>query len=186
MSEILVLYASTHGHTGRIAGAIGLVLEHAGATADVRCVDREPDIEPWRYDAVVVGASVHKGDHQRRISDWARRNATTLNKMPSAFFSVSLTAAEDTAEADAAVRRMIDEFAEETGWTPDIARSFAGALQYREYRLFTRFAMKMMMTRGGHPTDTARDYDYTDWTAVERFGKECAALVPLPEAAVRR
>ena len=105
--------------------------------------------------------------------------------MPSALFSVSLTAAEDTDEAAATVRRPIDEFVEETGWTPDLARSFAGALQYREYRLFTRFAMKMMMRRGEHPTDTRRDYDYTDWTAVERFGTEIAALVPVPEGARR-
>jgi menaquinone-dependent protoporphyrinogen IX oxidase len=26
------------------------------------------------------------------------------------------------------------------------------------------------MRRGGHPTDTSQDYDYTDWEAVERFG----------------
>ena len=33
------------------------------------------------------------------------------------------------------------------------------------------------MRRGGHPTDTSHDYDYTDWEAVERFGREFAALV---------
>jgi menaquinone-dependent protoporphyrinogen oxidase len=179
MSEILVLYASTHGHTGRIAAAIGLALERAGAKPDVRCIDQDPEVEPWRYDAVVVGASVHAGKHQRRMMEWARRNGAALNAMPSAFFSVCLTAAEDTTEAAATVRRLIDEFVEDTGWTPDLARSFAGALQYREYRIFTRFAMKMMMGRGGQPTDTRRDYDYTDWDAVERFAKECAALVPV-------
>lgn len=31
----------------------------------------------------------------------------------------------------------------------------------------------------GHPTDTSRDYDFTDWDAVERFGRECARLVPV-------
>jgi menaquinone-dependent protoporphyrinogen IX oxidase len=31
-----------------------------------------------------------------------------------------------------------------------------------------------MMKRGGHPTDTSRDYDYTHWDAVERFGREFA------------
>jgi menaquinone-dependent protoporphyrinogen oxidase len=180
MSEILVLYASTHGHTGRIATGIGLALERAGAKAEVRCIDADPDVAPWRYDAVVIGASVHAGKHQRRVVDWARRNAAALNAMPSAFFSVSLTAAEDTPEARDTVRRLREEFVEATGWTPDVARSFAGALQYREYRIFTRFAMKMLMAREGHPTDTRRDYDYTDWTAVERFGQECAALVPMP------
>jgi menaquinone-dependent protoporphyrinogen IX oxidase len=31
-----------------------------------------------------------------------------------------------------------------------------------------------MMKRGGHPTDTSQDYDYTDWHAVDRFGGEFA------------
>jgi menaquinone-dependent protoporphyrinogen IX oxidase len=25
-----------------------------------------------------------------------------------------------------------------------------------------------------HPTDTSRDYDYTDWDAAEKFGREFA------------
>ena len=40
--------------------------------------------------------------------------------------------------------------------------------------------MRLMMRRGGHPTDTSQDYDYTDWDAVERFGREFAALVVRP------
>lgn len=31
-----------------------------------------------------------------------------------------------------------------------------------------------MMKRGGHPTDTSRDYDYTDWDAVERLARDFA------------
>lgn len=178
MTEILVLYASTHGHTGRIATGIGLAIERAGATADVRRIGEGAEIELDRYDAVVVGASIHAGKHQRQIVEWVRHRAGLLNAMPGAFFSVSLTAAEGTPDADATARRLIAEFTEATGWRPSIARSFAGALQYREYRLFTRFGMKMLMKRGGHPTDTRRDYDYTDWAAVDEFGAACARLVP--------
>jgi menaquinone-dependent protoporphyrinogen oxidase len=182
MSEVLVLYASTHGHTGRIAAGIGLALERAGAYADVRALEYADEIAPWRYDLVVVGASVHAGHHQKEIVQWVRRNAAALNVLPSAFFSVSLTAAEDTDEARRTTLRLIDEFTAATTWTPTVTRSFAGALQYLEYPLFTRFAMKMLMHRGGHPTDSSRDYDYTDWSAVERFGTDCAALIPVPVA----
>jgi menaquinone-dependent protoporphyrinogen oxidase len=183
MSEILVLYASTHGHTSRIAAGIAQALERAGAHADLRTIALGDDVTPLRYDAVVVGASVHAGRHQKPVADWARRYADALNAMPSAFFSVSLTAADDTGEARATTARLIGEFAEATGWRPRMTRSFAGALQYREYRLFTRFVMKMMMRRGEHPTDTSRDYDYTDWDAVDAFGGEVAAMVPAPTAA---
>jgi menaquinone-dependent protoporphyrinogen oxidase len=74
-------------------------------------------------------------------------------------------------------RKFIDDFADETGWTPGTTTTFAGALQYREYDHFTRTLIRLMMKRGGHPTDTSRDYDYTDWEAVERLGREFARSV---------
>ena len=102
--------------------------------------------------------------------------------MPSAFFSVSLTAADDTDEARATARRYVDEFVEETGWTPGRTASFAGALQYLEYDFFTRLLIKMIARKGGLPTDARQDYDYTDWDAVWRFGGEIAGMI-LPAAA---
>ena len=92
------------------------------------------------------------------------------------FFSVSLSAADDGAEARAATQRCIDEFCEQTGWTPTRSEPIAGALQYREYDVFTRQIMRLLMKHMGHPTDATHDYDYTDWEAVDRLGHEIAAL----------
>ena len=50
----------------------------------------------------------------------------------------------------------------------------AGALQYLEYDAFTKTLMRLMMKRGGHPTDTSHDYDYKDWDAVSALGREFA------------
>ena len=52
----------------------------------------------------------------------------------------------------------------------------AGALQYREYDVFTRTLMRLKMRSGGHPTDPSHDHEYTDWDSVERFGHACAEL----------
>ena len=183
MKPVLVLYASTHGHTARIATRIAQTLERAGMPSDVRRADPKTDPVPADYAAVVVGASVHAGHHQREIVNWARRHATSLGTVPSAFFSVSLSAADDTDEARATTRKYIDDLVEETGWTPRRTVSFAGALQYREYDFFTRLLIKMMMHKGGHPTDSRQDYDYTDWDAVERFGRQVAELLPTAAAA---
>lgn len=180
MKQVLVLYASTHGHTAKIAERIARALEQAGAPAEVRRADAKVDVAPSGYAAVVAGGSIHAGHHQRELVEWARRHATSLGAMPSAFFSVSLSAADDADEARATARRYVDEFVEETGWTPARTASFAGALQYLEYDFFTRLLIKMMMHRGGHPTDSSQDYEYTDWDAVERFGRQVAALLPLP------
>ncbi len=179
MTRILVLYASTHGHTGKIAARIAKAI---GPAADLRSADQANELAPWQYDAVVVGASVHAGHHQPAVLDWLSAHSSALSSMPSAFFSVCLTAADDTDEARETSQRYIDEALAKTRWEPRLTRTFAGALQYREYDLFTRLLVKLMMKRGGHPTDTSRDHDFTDWDDVDRFGRECGefAAVPAP------
>src|SRR5918994_1036143 len=44
-------------------------------------------------------------------------------------------------------------------------------------RLHDARADRLMMRKGGHPTDTSRDHDFTDWEAVERFARECAGAL---------
>jgi menaquinone-dependent protoporphyrinogen oxidase len=177
MSRVLVVYASTHGHTAKIARRIGDVLRAEGLEPDLREAKSAADVPIGDYSGVILGASIHGGHHQREAIDWAKRHAAALGGMPSAFFSVCLVAAEDDDESRAAARKFIDDFADETGWTPGRATTFAGALQYLEYDHFTRTLIRLMMKRGGHPTDTSRDYDYTDWDAVERFAHDFAREV---------
>jgi menaquinone-dependent protoporphyrinogen oxidase len=174
--KTLILFASKHGQTKLIAERIAAVLERDGVAVDLREAgddSAEPGVAG--YDAAIVGASIHAGHHQRAVVEWAQRHRTELAALPAAFFSVCLTAADDTAESRAATARYRDEFAAATGWTPQRAVTFAGALQYREYDFATRLVMRLLMRRGGHPTDASRDYDYTDWAAVERFAHEFAA-----------
>jgi menaquinone-dependent protoporphyrinogen oxidase len=171
-ADALVVYASTHGHTAKIAGRIAGAMRAEGLEVDLRAVADAQDVKPGRYDLAVVGASVHKGHHQKEIVEWVREHRDALAQMPSLLVSVSLSAAEDLAAA----RQCIDEFLAETGWTPTRSEPVAGCLQYREYDLFTRQLMRLLMKRGGHPTDATQDYDYTDWEAVDRLAREFAAL----------
>ena len=174
--RILVLYASTHGQTKKIALRISEVLRGQGVEAVTETADGHADLDASEFDAVVVGASIHTGHHQREVLDWARAHAPTLNSMPSAFFSVSLSAAEDSEESRKANRKYVDDFSDETGWSPTETISFAGALQYLKYDFMTRLLMRMIAKHQHQPTDTARDYEYTDWEQVENFARRCAAL----------
>jgi menaquinone-dependent protoporphyrinogen oxidase len=124
---------------------------------------------------VLAGASIHAGHHQRELLDWAERHRTGLAQLPAAFFSVCLTAADDTDESREATRGYLDNFVERTGWTPSRSTTFAGALQYREYDFVTRLMMRLLMRHMQHRTDASRDYDYTDWDAVDRWAREFAA-----------
>jgi menaquinone-dependent protoporphyrinogen oxidase len=182
MASFLVVYTSTHGHTGKIAAHIASRLGEAGHRYVLTGWPARTDPCPHDYDAVVVGASIHRGRHQDEISDWARHHAVALNTVPSAFFSVCLAAADEDPASRAAAHEFLEDFEDRTGWLPRLRTTFAGALQYREYGVPMRIAMRALMHRGGHPSDTSRDYDLTDWDAVDAFADRCAALVATPAA----
>jgi menaquinone-dependent protoporphyrinogen oxidase len=180
--RVLVLYTSTHGHTSKIADRIGDVLRGQGVRARVRHLnERTPRLDLSEFDAFVVGASIHQGHHQREMVEWIAEHHTVLSLHPSAFFSVSLTAADDTDEAREATRSMVDDVLDETGWIPTKTQCFAGALQFKEYNLPTRVLMRLIAKRIEHQTDTNvdvhEDTDYTDWDAVERFALDFASTV---------
>jgi menaquinone-dependent protoporphyrinogen oxidase len=182
-AHVLVLYASTHGHTAKIADRIATVLGTAGIAVRARRIGGEATerLDLGELDGVVVGASVHTGHHQRAIVDWITEHHTSLTMRPSAFFSVSLTAADDTDEARATTRSLIDDVLDASGWIPTTTASFAGALQFREYGLPTRVVMRLIARRIEHQTGTAvdvhEDTDYTDWDAVDAFARSFAAEV---------
>ena len=138
MPAALVAYATSHGHTAKIADRFGAALGGHGIQVDLQQIKQRGDGNPDRYDAIVVAASLHAGHHQRAIVNWVKARRDTLAERPSLLISVSLTAAEDTAEAREATQRCIDDFEEETRWNPTRSEAIAGALQYREYDVFTR------------------------------------------------
>ena len=73
-ASVLLLHASTHGHTSKIAARIAAVLEAEGLRVDVRRTPlRADEPAPRDYDAVLVGASIHAGHHQKEIVAWAKR-----------------------------------------------------------------------------------------------------------------
>jgi menaquinone-dependent protoporphyrinogen oxidase len=173
----LIVYASTHGHTAKIASQLAEAVRRGDCKADIRDARHEPVPDLTGYDGVIVAASLHGGHHQREVVDWVKRQRDELGDRHSVFISVSLTAADDTDEAREATQRCIDDFVEETGWAAGQTIPVAGALQYREYNAATRTLIRLMMRRGGHPTDASHDYDYTDWDAVDRIGAEFAAAL---------
>jgi menaquinone-dependent protoporphyrinogen oxidase len=173
-----VFYATREGHTKKIAQRIAADLRARGATVavfDVR-TNAAPD---WsRYSVACLAASVHIGHHEREMIAFAKTHRDALARLGAAFVSVTLSeaGAEDSTRSDADRRtaaadaqRMIDVFVEETGWRPEHALPVAGALVYSKYNFLVRFLMKRIARKAGAPTDTSRDYEFTDWPALDRF-----------------
>jgi menaquinone-dependent protoporphyrinogen oxidase len=192
--NILVLYATRHGQAKKVSERLAADLEAKGANVDVINADGLGlafDLE--RYRAAILVASVHLGKHEPEMISFARRNRAMLADMPSAFVSVSMAEAtiegkdrtpDARAQARLTLRKAIDHFVEKSGWKPAVIRPVAGALLYREYGFFIRWIMKMIARQTGAGLDTSRNYEYTDWDAVDRIAAEfdfSRSRPPLPE-----
>ena len=170
MTDVLVCYGTTEGQTAAVADRIASVLREEGHEVDV--ADLPTDAVPPDYDGVIVGASVHVGKHQQRVQEFVSGHRDELNAIPTGFFSVSLSAASDDPEARDQASSLVDEFLDETEWSPDLTTTVAGALRYSQYGRIKRILMKFIAGRNAGDTDTSRDYEYTDWGAVEAFARE--------------
>jgi menaquinone-dependent protoporphyrinogen oxidase len=185
MKPLLILHATHEGQTQRIADHIATRLHHNGLSCEVINVKYPPaDFSLKKYGSAILAASVHTGKHEREMVHFVLKNRQTLEQMHTAFLSVSLSQAgvqdrnatsERREQAAADVKGMIERFLAKTQWQPTRAEPVAGALMYSKYNPFLRFIMKRIARRAGASTDTSRDYEFTDWAALDRFVSDFVA-----------
>ena len=102
--------------------------------------------------------------------------ADALTAMPTALFQVSLTSANPDEAHTATAHGLVQELLDETGFAPDIVAMFAGALVYTQYGWLKGRVIRAIVKREDGDTDMSRDYEYTDWDAVDAFGTDLVAL----------
>jgi menaquinone-dependent protoporphyrinogen oxidase len=78
--------------------------------------------------------------------------------MPSAFISVSLSAAGENPDDWEGLETCVARFLHEASWRPKAIHHAAGAIRYSQYDFFKRLAMKFIAARRGQHTVTSRDY----------------------------
>ncbi len=172
MAKVLLVYGTTEGHTAKVASFIADVGRRVGH--DVRVVHAASfgeDVDVRSYDAILVGASVHEGHHQKYVREWIRDHRAALEKVPSAFFQVCLTSVTQDPQHDAQAREVIGAMTRETGWTPNDVAYVAGALKYTQYSWLKRMLMKQIAKHEGGDVDTMKDHEYTDWSSLERWSR---------------
>ena len=198
MKPVAVFYATREGQTRHVAEQMAKRLQSHGLTVDLRDTKLEADpCDLCRYAAILLAASVHSGRHEREMVRFVQAHREQLDDIPAWFFSVSLSQAgaqrtvnapEKQKEFVADVKKMVADFCRQTGWLPEHVVPVAGALLYSKYNFVVRFIMKRIAAKAGADTDTSRDYDYTDWIALDRTVDEIAnALLvgPVPEPQMR-
>lgn len=176
--RVLVCYGTTEGQTRKIAEFVEQVL--SDEKAEVRMIDASSDdtAEIDDFDAAIMLGSVHIQRYQtplvHRVTDWHE----ALNRIRSAFISVSLSAAGDDPEDLAGLDKVAGDFFQKTGWTPDKVLQAAGAFRFTRYDFFKAWAMRLIARQKGQKIDTKGDTEYTDWDAVRDFVRDFVAAGP--------
>lgn len=175
MSEVLIAYSTTDGHTATIAACLRQVIERHDHRVTVACIDEEPDLDVSRFDKVVVGASIRYGKHSKAVYRFVEQHRGALEVRPNAFFSVNVVARKPekrTAQTNPYLRK----FLKAIDWKPQEVAVFAGRIDYPRYGFFDRQMIRLIMWMTKGPTDPRSVTEFTDWEQVDAFGELVARM----------
>jgi menaquinone-dependent protoporphyrinogen oxidase len=175
MSKILILYATTDGHTAKIAERLRRALDTAGQAVTLASVADHPQPDPAAFDKVVIGASIRYGRHSPLVSEFIDRYQQALDARPNAFFSVNLVArkpGKDHPETNPYLQKFLRRIA----WRPRRLAVFAGKLDYPRYGFWDRKIIQLIMLITKGPTDPQTVVEFTDWGQVDAFARTLAEM----------
>jgi menaquinone-dependent protoporphyrinogen oxidase len=172
--KALVLYSSRDGQTHAIASYIGNAIKEDGE-CDVMDLQDAGNINLARYGKVMIGASIRYGHFSPLLDQFVKRHVDLLNAMPSAFFSVNLTARKPEKRTPQ-TNVYTSKFLLATPWKPTLCNVFAGALRYPRYSWLDRVMIQLIMRMTGGETDSSKEVEYTDWQQVKQFAVDFGKL----------
>ena len=170
MSNVLIVYSSTDGHTKIICQRITNFLNEDNLVK-LLPIEEAKNIDLSNFEKIIIGASIRYGKHSKELYKFVNLNKNILKQKKSAFFSVNVVARKpekNTAETNP----YINKFLKISNWKPNIIRVFAGKVDYPSYNFFDKYVIKFIMFITKGPTDTSRSYEFTDWSKVDEFSKE--------------
>ena len=176
MPNIAICFDTQNGHSKTIAKRMARQLVDLGHDLVLFNIRKGESPSIAAIDGIAVIGPIYKGQHSRFLRRFVKDHFDTLQSLPSAFLSVSLSAAGDR-EQQRDAHRVMDQFLEAVRWQPDLRFIVAGDLPYTKYRWLTRLLMKWVVRRANGDTDTSRDYEYTDWAHLKNDTKSFAEFV---------
>jgi menaquinone-dependent protoporphyrinogen oxidase len=175
VARILIIYSTTDGHTRKICGRLQEVVRSRSHEATVVAMSEEPDIDLAPFDKIVIGASIRYGKHQPQVRRFIDRNQQTLESKPSALFSVNVVARKPE-KNQPETNPYLQKFLKQIDWQPKTMAVFAGKIDYPRYTFVDRQMIRLIMWITKGPTDPTSTTEFTNWDAVEEFGRRIAAM----------
>ncbi|WP_303904676.1 menaquinone-dependent protoporphyrinogen IX dehydrogenase [Thiohalomonas denitrificans] len=169
MSEILIAYSTTDGHTKEISSRLRQIIEQQGHRVSLISIDDEPDIDLDRFDKIILGASIRYGKHSKQVHKFIEKNQSILESKPNAFFSVNIVARKPGKNTPQ-TNPYLQKFLKRIKWNPKELAVFAGKIDYPKYRFWDRQMIRLIMWMTKGPTDPKAVVEFTDWEQVEAFG----------------
>jgi len=170
MSEILIIYSTTDGHTLEICQRLQRLIEQQGHQVTLTSVDVAPNIQLESFDKIVIGASIRYGKHHKQVYDFIKSNEQILDSKPNAFFSVNVVARKPE-KNQPETNPYLQKFLRQITWQPKQLAVFAGKIDYQRYRFRDRQMIRLIMWITKGPTDPETVIEFTDWKQVETFGQ---------------
>ncbi|WP_368667750.1 flavodoxin domain-containing protein [Salipiger sp. PrR002] len=166
--KILIGYATYQGQTRQIARHVADHVVAAGHAVELLETSDADDIDLDRFVRVILAAPVHASEYPRALTDFVRDHVEQLNRMPTLFLSVSLSAAGHDSEDWRGLDRILEDFSSATGWCPGRTEQIAGAYRPHEYDVFRGFIMRRIIARKDPEAALNEDKEYTNWGALDQ------------------
>lgn len=187
MTSILIVYATRDGHTRLVAQHLAKRFNKLGYFVelyDARDTATKPRVA--QFSGIVLAASLRMAKHHKEMRQFIEREREWLAVRPTAFLSVSLSAAgAQDASRPAEYRERVtlelekctDQLYAKTRWRPGRTEFVAGALMYTRYNPLLRWVMQRIARKEGASTNTREDHVFTDWNALDRFVDDFVATI---------
>lgn len=164
--KILVTYASKCGSTGEVANVIGKTIAQTGAGVDVLPIEKVTDLSD--YQAVFVGSAIRVANWLPQAVDFVSENLAILKLIPTAYFTVCMTMAEDTPVGRSKAAGFIEPV--RAVLTPAAEGYFAGKVDPKSLSFVENIVLKAKDV----PQGDFRDWDkITSW-AQSTYEQICA------------
>lgn len=176
MARVLVAVASKEGQSEHIAHHVARKLEDKGhITRLINLSGGDAEAGADDYDASIIAGSIHRGAFAPELESFLMRHGPAIRSHPSAFLTVSLSAASHDADERAGLGEIADRFLFEAGWQPDFVEHVAGAVHDRQLNLIERTVLHAIMRQHDSDPDPSGSTEFTDWKRLDRFVAEFSA-----------